>query len=129
MGELLELKRALYRLKDAPRLWFKHLSRTLVNLGLRPIKDMPCLFMSEHLIVFFYVDDIVVLVHPQHLSHHSQFEKQLQAAYNVRRLGDLKWFLGVRVLRDWEAASIWLAQDSFIDKVSAKFDLAQTSGR
>jgi hypothetical protein len=129
MGELLELKRALYGLKDAPLLWYKHLKETLIRLGLRPIKDVPCLFTSEQLIVFFYVDDIVVLVHPQHLSYHSQFKQQLEAAYDVRSLGDLTWFLGVRVVRDWTIGAIWLVQDSFIDKVSVKFDLAQTTGR
>jgi hypothetical protein len=33
------------------------------------------------------------------------------------------------VIRDWTVGAIWLVQDSFIDKVSAKFNLAQTSGR
>ena len=129
MGELLELKRALYGLKDAPLLWYRHLKDTLIRLGLRPVQDVPCLFTSDQLIVFFYVDDIVVLVHPRYLSYHSQFEGQLQKAYSVRCLGELKWFLGVRVIRDWTAGAIWLVQDSFIDKVSAKFDLAQTLGR
>lgn len=129
MGELLELKRALYGLKDAPLLWYRHLRETLVRLRLKPVQDVPCLFTSDQLIVFFYVDDIVVLVHPHYLSYHSQFERQLQEAYSVRCLGELKWFLGVRIVRDWTAGAIWLVQDSFIDKVSAKFDLAQTSGR
>ena len=129
MGELLELKRALYGLKDAPLLWYRHLKQTLIRLGLKPVKDVPCLFTSDQLIVFFYVDDIVVLMHPPYLSCHNQFERQLQEAYSVRCLGELKWFLGVRVIRDWTAGAIWLVQDSFIDKVSAKFDLAQTLGK
>ena len=54
------------------------------------MQDVPCLFTSDQLIVFFYVDDIVVLVHPRYLSHHSQFEGQLQEAYSVRYLGELK---------------------------------------
>jgi hypothetical protein len=70
LGKILELKRALYGLKDAPLLWYKHLKETLIKLGLRPVKDVPCLFTNERLIVFFYVDDIVVLVHPDHLDDH-----------------------------------------------------------
>jgi len=95
---------------------------------MRPVKDVPCLFTNEKLIVFFYVDDIVVLVHPDHLDDHRQFEKQLQDVYDLRKLGELKWFLGVRVLRDWIAGTIWLIQDSYIDKVVKKFSLDQTSG-
>jgi hypothetical protein len=71
IGELLELKRALYGLKDAPLLWYRHLKDTLIRLGLRPVQDVPCLFTSDQLILFFYVDDIIVLVHPRYLSHHS----------------------------------------------------------
>jgi hypothetical protein len=123
LGELLELKKALYGLKDAPLLWYKHLKETLIKLGLRPVKDVPCLFTNERMIVFFYVDDIVVLVHPDHLDDHHQFEKRLEAAYDLRKLGELKWFLGIRVLRDWTAGTIWLIQDSFIDKAVKKFDL------
>ena len=67
---------------------------------MRPIKDVPCLFTSEKLIVFFYVDDIVVLVYLDHLDDHRQFEKQLEAVYDLRKLRELKWFLRVRVLRD-----------------------------
>lgn len=70
LGRLLKLKRALYGLKDAPLLWYKHLKETLIRLGLRPVKDVPCLFTNDRLIVFFYVDDIVVLVHPDHLGDH-----------------------------------------------------------
>jgi hypothetical protein len=128
MGELLELKKALYGLKDAHLLWYKHLKKTLIQLGLRSVKDVPCLFINERLIVFFYVDDIVVLEHPDHLDDHCQFKKQLEAVYNLRKLGELKWFLRIRVLRDWTAGTIWLIQDSFIDKVVKKFYLDMKSG-
>ena len=59
---------------------------------------MSCLFISDQLIVFFYVDDIVVLVHPQQLEHHNQFDRQLRAAYDIRSPGDLTWSLGIRVV-------------------------------
>jgi hypothetical protein len=47
IGELLELKRALYGLKDAPLLWYRHLKDTLIRLGLRLVQDVPCLFTSD----------------------------------------------------------------------------------
>ena len=106
LGKLLELKRALYGLKDAPLLWYKHLKETLIRLGLKPVKDVPCLFINDKLIIFFYVDDIVVLVHPDHLGDYHQFEERLEAVYDLRKLGELKWFLGIRVLRDLAARTI-----------------------
>jgi hypothetical protein len=123
LGELLELKRALYGLKDAPLLWYEHLKSTLIQLGLRPVDGVQCLFTNDRLIVFFYVDDIVVLVHPSYLSYHRQFEQKLKSKYEIRALGELSWFLGIRVIRNREKRRIWLIQDSFIDKVTSKFDV------
>ena len=84
---------------------------------------MQCLFTSNRLIVFFYVDDIVVLVHPSYLSHHAKFEQELKKEYEIRSLGELRWFLGIRVLRDKPKRRIYLIQDSFIDKVTSKFEI------
>jgi hypothetical protein len=106
LGELLELKKVLYGLKDARLLWYKHLKETLIQSGPRSVKDVPYLFINERLIVFFYVDNIVVLVHSDHLDDHCQFEKWLEAVYNLSKLGELKWFLGIQVLRDWTAGTI-----------------------
>jgi hypothetical protein len=90
LSKILKLKRALYRLKDAPLLWYKHLKETMIKLGLRLVKDVPCLFTNKRLIVFFYVDDIVVLVHPDHLDDHCQFKERLKAVYDLRKLRELK---------------------------------------
>jgi hypothetical protein len=109
-------------------LWYEHLKKTLKRLGLKPVEGVQCLFTSDRLIVFFYVDDIVVLVHPSYLSHHQQFEQELKKEYEIRSLGELRWFLGIRVLRDKQKRRIYLIQDSFIDKVTSKFDI-NTSNR
>jgi hypothetical protein len=69
------------------------------------------------------MDDIVVLVHLSYLSEHAEFEKKLKEKYEIRALGELSWFLGIRVHRDREKRRIWLVQDSFIDKVTSKFDI------
>jgi hypothetical protein len=86
LSKLLELKKALYGLKDALLLWYKHLKETLTQLGLRSVKNVSCLFINERLIVFFYMDDIVVLVYPNHLNDYRQFKKRLEAVYSLRKL-------------------------------------------
>jgi hypothetical protein len=55
---------------------------------------------NNNLIVFFYVDDIVVLVHPSKLDIHKEFEDKLFNRYELRSIGQLNWFLGIRVVRD-----------------------------
>jgi hypothetical protein len=86
-----------------------------------------CLFSNDSLIVFFFVDDIVVAVASKNKDIYRRFDQQLRAAYDVRFLGELKWFLGIRVIRDRGQKRIWLMQDSFIDKVAAKYNITQES--
>jgi hypothetical protein len=95
----------------------------LRKLGLKPVPGVPYLISNNHLLVFFYIDDIVVLVHPSKLGHKNKFEKRLLQIYDLRTLGELSWFLGIHVLRDRPSKSIWLIQDSFIDKIACKFNL------
>jgi hypothetical protein len=43
--------------------------------------------------------------------------------YNVKTMGDLTWFLGIRIVRDRVLHKTWLVQDAFIDKVCARFGI------
>ena len=45
------------------------------------------------------------------------------ARYEIRSLGELSWFLGIRVVRDRAAKKVWLCQDSYIDKITTRFHL------
>jgi hypothetical protein len=54
---------ALYGLKELLILWYNKLSRQLVKLGLKPVKGFPCLYISCWLILFVYVNDIIIAFH------------------------------------------------------------------
>jgi hypothetical protein len=43
----------------------------------------------------------------------------------MRDLGDLRWFLGIRIVRDRDRRRIWLSQDSHIENIVARFNLDQ----
>ena len=68
-GKCLRLLRALYGLRRSPLLWLREFSTTLHDLGLNEISGQPCLFATDDgIIVFFYVDDIVLLCRPEDLA-------------------------------------------------------------
>jgi hypothetical protein len=122
-GELLQVLRALYGLKESPLLWYKDLRETLKSLGLTPISGSPCVYVNSWLILFVFVDDIVMAFHPSNKHLHREFEKKLDEHYGLKCLGELKWFLGIRVVRDINARTIHLVQDAYIDKVAAKYNI------
>ena len=72
-GHVLYLKRALYGLPRSPLLWFNHLSNTVAKLGLKPVPKCACPFSLNHLVVFFYVDNICILSHPRHRNKYKAF--------------------------------------------------------
>ena len=59
-GSILKLYRALYGLRRSPLLWQKELTKTLKSLGFEQMPYEPCCFIRNGVIIFFYVDNIVV---------------------------------------------------------------------
>jgi hypothetical protein len=118
---LWELRRALYGLKTSPLLWYKEFTKTLTELGLEPVKDAPCLWKNDKLLVFFYVDDIVLLAKPAHTAALYNFERQLLRKYEIRSLGELSTFCGIQTHRDRSTGSIWLSQPAYINKLCTKY--------
>jgi hypothetical protein len=122
-GKLYWLLLALYGLPRSPLMWLNEFKGTLTELGLVQIPESPCLFTNGRIIVFFYVDDVVILYHPKHESEFQEFKAALLSKYEFKDLGDLKWFLGIRIVRDLEQHKVWLCQDSYIEKIARTFHL------
>jgi hypothetical protein len=59
-GLILKLQKALYGLRQSPLLWQKELTATLTNLRFKPMPHEPCCLLKGGIIVFFYVDDLIV---------------------------------------------------------------------
>ena len=119
------LLRALYGLKQSPLLWLQEVTSTLLHLGLYPVPGIDCLFTDGSLILFFYVDDFVLLYRPEDKAKFIEFETKLLATYEIRSLGNLSWFLGIRIIRSDE--KLYLCQDSYIEKLAEKYNTAETS--
>ena len=64
--------------------------------------EEPCLYHNNWLIVFFYVDDITAAYRKKDLLKLETFKERLMKRYEIKDLGDLAWFLGIRIIRDRE---------------------------
>lgn len=107
-GFCLLLLQALYGLRRSPLLWLRELTATLLKLRLTRVDEDTYLFTNDWLVVFFYVDDIVLLFHRDNLLKFYTFQAELTGRYEIRDLRDLKWFLGIRIIRDREQQKLWL---------------------
>ncbi|CRG92922.1 hypothetical protein PISL3812_10003 [Talaromyces islandicus] len=122
-GKCLKLIRALYGLKRAPRLWQKELSRQIKKYGFEPVNEDECLFVTNGMILMFFVDDIIVVYNRQYKQQFDKFRKQFIKTYEVREMQEFKWFLGIRIIRDREHHKLWLIQDAYIDKLATIYGL------
>ncbi len=66
------------------------------------------------MLVVFYVDDVQVLYHKKNQKEAQEVIDRLKSAYEIRDLGDVKWFLGVRIVRDRAARKLWLLYDTYL---------------
>ncbi|OQE49847.1 hypothetical protein PENNAL_c0534G08755 [Penicillium nalgiovense] len=122
-----KLNKALYGLRKSPRLWQQEATRVLEELGFQAVPEDLCLFTRSGIIVFFYVDDIVIVYHRSKFNEASQLRTQLQKHWELRDMGEATWFLGIRILRDRQQYKLWLCQDSYFSSVAARYHLS--SGR
>ncbi|KAL1953540.1 hypothetical protein VTO42DRAFT_2617 [Malbranchea cinnamomea] len=75
-------------------------------------------------IIFFYVDDIVILNRKEHRKDADEVVTALRTKYELRDMGNLEWFLNIRITRDRPNHRTWLTQDSYIDKIVKEFGLS-----
>lgn len=121
------LLRALYGLKQSPALWYRHLSKTLNDLGLEQVPGIECLFICDYMLLFFFVDDIALIYDRRYTPQVEEFQAKFFKIYEMRYLGQIEWFLGIRITRDRTQPHLSLCQDSYIDKLIAKFNVNVSS--
>jgi len=125
-GNCLLLKRALYGLRISPLLWQQELCKVLKELGLSEILQEPCLFQNHYVILFYYVDDIVLLYREEHAAKVEELIKKLTQRFPMTDLGELEWFLGIRVINGDDGV-IYLSQREYIKQLinTFKVDLSK----
>lgn len=122
-GKVISVNQALYGFRESPAYWYEDLTYTLTDFGLDPVPGAPCVFTNSWLTVLFYVDDIIAICKKADLLRLTLFENTLKSAYTIKSLGDIQFFLGIRVLRDRQNHRLWLCQDNYISKISTRFNI------
>ncbi|KAG8501842.1 hypothetical protein CXB51_004605 [Gossypium anomalum] len=112
------LKKALYGLCQAPRAWFDKLKAFLVSVGFVMSKSDAFLFVqvtpSSILYVLVNVDDIIITGSvPTYIN---SFVRQLNNAFSLKDMGELHYFLGIKVTRS-STNCLHLCQQKYIRDV------------
>ena len=123
-GTILKLQKALYGLRISPKLWQKEFTTTLKSFGFTTVPQEPCCVIKDGVIIFFYVDDIIVAYHKTKEVAATGAVNLLQQKYTMTGGNNLQWFLGVEVIRRRDQRLIQLSQSSYVEKIQRLVDKA-----
>ena len=106
-----KLKKALYRLKQAPRTWYDKMDNFLTSLGFTKSKANSNLYYKVEegnlVILLLYVDDLFVTGEDGLIAN---TKRKLAAEFEMKDLGMMHYFLGMEV---WQSADgVFLGQGS-----------------
>ena len=122
-GHVLRLHQALYGLRISPILWQQEISQKLTYFGLNAVLEDPCLFINNKLALIIFVDDMLIIYHQTHRSEALELKNKLREAYELKELGEINKFIGIRIIRDRPNRKLWICQDNYIEKITHRFHL------
>ena len=98
-----KLKKSLYRLKQAPRQWYKKFDSFMVGHGYTRIDTDHCVYVrtfrgNKFIIFLLYVDDMLIVGEDTKMIH--GLKKELSKSFDMKDLGPTKQILGMQILRD-----------------------------
>lgn len=116
-GKVLRLNKALYGLRQPPLLWQQKLTNEMKKFGFKEIPQEPCVVQRDGIICFFYVDDIVFAFKKEQSDKVKKIVASLSQTLTIEVIGELKWFLGLDIIRNRSKRTVWLSQKAYILKI------------
>ncbi|RVW81044.1 Retrovirus-related Pol polyprotein from transposon TNT 1-94 [Vitis vinifera] len=101
-NQVCKLQKSLYGLKQSPRTWFDRFTKAVLKLGYKQGQADHTLFVKKShagklAILIVYVDDIILSGND--MGELQNLKKYLSEEFEVKDLGNLKYFLGMEVAR------------------------------
>jgi hypothetical protein len=111
------LKKSIYGLKQASRVWNQKMDSKLTSMGFKPCVSDPCMYVRHggkggSFLIALYVDDL--LLASKDKNQMKVVKKELQAAWNVKDLGEAHQFLGLTITRNRKERTMHLCQEQLL---------------
>jgi hypothetical protein len=92
----LKLKKSLYGLTIAPKLWYEHLTSAIFDMGFKRLSYNQCLFFKDGIMIAIYVDDRGIAANDQ--KHMDGLTDGLRMqGFVLHIIGKFEEFLGISI--------------------------------
>ena len=119
------LKKSIYGLKQSPRCWNIAIDNHLKKMNFVQTEGDPCLYVSrddgETVIIAVYVDDILIAAKID--KKIAEVKTAIANRFEAKDMGKLHYFLGVKVIQDLKADTIWLGQPAYSESILRQFNM------
>ncbi|KAG8959896.1 hypothetical protein FRC05_007218 [Tulasnella sp. 425] len=125
-----KLKKGLYGLKQAGRLWYQKLGETLEQIGFKQINADPSVYVwmlkDVRVILPVFVDDVTIT--SKSTEKTNWVKEELAKHFKVRDLGPTSYLLGIKVEYDKSQHRLQLSQTQYIIDMLNRFGMTDCSG-
>lgn len=108
------LKKSLYGLRQAARIWYDCLHRVLLDYGLVRVSHDQAIWKKNKMAVSAHVDNIVLI---GTRTSTTALKSHLSRAYKFKDLGPVNRYLGVFILRDRQNNRLVLDQAPYVQEI------------
>ncbi|KAH9722770.1 Integrase catalytic domain-containing protein [Citrus sinensis] len=120
------LQKSLYGLKQSPRQWYLKFDSYMQELNFQKFSYDCCVYLKkayreEVIYLVLYVDDILIASKSMKLI--DLLKQQLKDKFDMKDLGPAKKILGVKMIRNRTARTLFLSQEKYVNKVLEKFGI------
>ena len=109
------LKKSLYGLAIAPKLFYDNITGAMLDLGFIQSKFDPCLYFQKDIFVIFYVDDAGIAAKTKAIANNF-IARMRDKGFEITPQGSFTEYLGIKYAKD-EDGTITLTQPFLIQKI------------
>jgi hypothetical protein len=111
------LMKSLYELKQAARVWNQKIRGYLLSIGFSQLHSDHCVYINKDtgVIIAMWVDDL--LIFRKDINSIDNLKQQLRQEFEMKDLGELKYFLGMQIHRDRSQKLLHINQSGYINSI------------
>eukprot|EP00833_Pecoramyces_ruminatium_P015598 jgi/Orpsp1_1/1189630/evm.model.d7180000073350.1 len=118
------LRKAIYGLKQAGRMWNYKIDSVLLELGFYRCKSEPCVYVKKDIynniicLLAMYVDDIMIAGKDKVIN---KFKEEIKNKFELSNIGPIDFIIGIKFVKCDDGYLIH--QSQYVDKILDKFNI------